>query len=451
MVVCVEEWRLGWLASACYCPGLSTVIGNLLYPVPKVNPNASMTFKKYAEGAALEVYPAVLPSILCDRNPEEVVTVCFSILNAIMIAVKVNGRIVLNPLSLPSKPLSEGTAAVGYFLAKNKKVLKTALNSLTRQAIWNVLQNASEQQTSAVWFSDTSSSEEAALPVRDTFPKSPSSESHILTIKDTRVPSDLKDHIVLCLFTFSDSAVLNLVPFFEPIVRNTSSSLVVLAEESYLKKLNIDPLNALGSVYLVSGTPIHRASLELARVPFCRHCALLTVSSCSDVSEPALIDMDAILCLRMIEGMIQVDGCGVPFTVELLEQTNVQFIHLGVSDSSEGQNETGNLQLSQAFAQGNVTTVKMINLLLSTSLYDPEVELVVEQLLRSQRISQMPMSNFAFQRITTFGEVFSALLLKGKLCVAIKRVSGEDCSSLPLASPNKTETLLVSDILMVMQ
>ena len=73
MVVCVEEWRLGWLASACYCPGLSTVIGNLLYPVPKVNPNASMTFKKYAEGAALELYPAVLPSILCDRNPEEVV------------------------------------------------------------------------------------------------------------------------------------------------------------------------------------------------------------------------------------------------------------------------------------------------------------------------------------------------------------------------------------------
>ena len=436
---CVNEWRLGWLSAACCCPGLSTVLGNLICPVslPKrilFSPKPNL----YLEGASLEIYCTELPQVLTSKKAREVILICRTVCQLTLIAVEVNGELNTNPASLGDEVLHPNT--VGYFIAENRKDLK-ALKKLTSSVTDSVFANSSIQFSSDVC---------PGTPTREVYelngltpkPLSPPATS------SRPLPVDLTDHYVLCLFADKESPVIDLTPFSLPLLQTSEDYLIVLAQADYAKKLaNTDAVQKFGNIHVVVGSPLDVSCLEQAQVSKCKHCALLTVSTDENIDELALTDKRALLCLRLLEGMQHESGGLVPFVVELLEEENVQFVYL--DDEDEGVEQ---VQLSTPYSRGSVVTMGMVDLLLATSFYNAQSTKIVQTLLKNPSMSKVPITELS-THVSTFMDAFEHILSDGNTLIGIMRLADENApnSFYPITAPKSCLPLKPSDLLLVLK
>ena len=451
-MVCISEWRLGWLASACYCPGLSTILGNLLYPTSHLGKKySSEDMALYSEGASNEIYSVQLPKSLTGRTPKEVVYVCKQ-LDLLVIAVQVHDTTLhFNPNSLRVQSLGEPTTV--YILAGSRKGLKPLIH-LSEERVQSLLIQAATSLSASTWL-DSSAIEPKHVPEEEELPLL----AHSVPLKLPPIQRDIENHFVLCLLTNEKSPAVNLRTFASLLLqKDHSSHLVVVAKDTYLQKL-MDGGHTINhhnnAVHYVTGSPLEVTTLQQARVAHCRSCALFTVNPNPDIEEPALWDKDAILCLRVLEGISHDNGGPIPVVVELLEESNVQFVSL--EDEEEEEEEGEELHLSWPYALGQVTTMGMLDVLLSASYFDTAGTSIAESLLKSVCVTVEPVSALP-QHMTTFGDAFSHFLTKGRLCVAVKRLQagGSDgytanlSKYFPITAPRQEMTLRrVSDLLIV--
>ena len=405
-VVCISEWRLGLLASACYCPGLSTLLGNLLYPTTHSGKkNSSEDMVLYSEGASLKIHSIQVPPSLVGKSPKEVLFV-FQQFGLLVIAVKQESQIHINPAGLPSLD----SASAAYVLARRNSTLHplSALTETRAQAILHGLE-------STVWLQEVGS-------------EMPDSKGDLLVSVESPLATSaavdqtgLKNHYVLCLLTNTNSPAVDLRPFTSLLLHHHSSChLVVVAKDTYVQKLK-DAGHTVNhgnnAVHFVVGSPLDVSTLQQARVEHCRCCALFTVNPNPDAKEPALWDKDTILCLRVLEGISHDNGGPIPVVVELLEESNVQFVSL----EEEEEEEEEELHLSLPYALGQVTTMGMLDVLLSASYFDAAGASIAESILKSVCVKVEPASDLP-HHMTTFGDAFGHFLTKGRLCVAVKRL-----------------------------
>ena len=438
---CVNEWRLGWLSAACYCPGLSTVLGNLICPVSL--PKRILSPQKpnlYLEGASLEIYRTELPQVLTIREAREVILVCRTVYDLTLIAVEVNGELNTNPASLGSEVLHPHTA--GYFIAENSKDLDQ-LKRLTDALIQSVVSDSFSRRSPEIWL---------RAPRREEFEMStmaPKTRIPPLPATSRRsLPVDLSDHYVLCLFANKESPVIDLTPFSQPLLQRSEDYLIVLAQADYAKKLaNTTAVQNFGNIHVVVGSPLDMSCLEQAQVPKCKHCALLTVSTDENIGELALTDKRALLCLRLLEGMQHKSGGSVPFVVELLEEENVQFVYLDDEDKGVEQ-----VQLSTPYSRGSVVTMGMVDLLLATSFYNAQSTKIVQTLLKNPAISKIPITDLP-SHVSTFIDAFEHILSKGNICIGIMRLADENTpnSFYPITAPKSFLLLEPSDLLLILK
>ena len=436
-MVCISEWRLGWLASACYCPGLSTILGNLLYPTSHLGKKySSDDMSLYSEGTNLKVHGIHLPPSLAGQSVKEMLYVCQQ-LGVVVIAVEIEGQIHINPARLSTL---DGASAV-YVLARDVSMLQ-AMSALTETRVQAILHDFE----STVWLEEMGSETLA-------------SKGELLVAQESTLAAsvsvdltELKNHYVLCLLTNKSSPALDLSPFISLLLHHhPGSHLVVVAKDTYLQKL-MDGGHTVSHnssfVHYVTGSPLEVTTLQQARVAHCRCCALFTVNPNPDIEEPALWDKDAILCLRVLEGISHDNGGPIPVVVELLEESNVQFVSLEDEEEEEGEE----LPLSWPYALGQVTTMGMLDVLLSASYFETAGTSIAESLLKSVCVTVEPVSALP-QHMTTFGDAFSHFLTKGRLCVAVMRLKS-NCTStkyFPILSPQPNLAMeQASDLLIVM-
>ena len=418
-VVCISEWRLGLLASACYCPGLSTLLGNLLYPTAHSGKKNSLKdMDLYSEGASHEIYSVPLPSLLTDRSPKDVVGICKH-LGLLMIAVELRDHDSSNSATLHLNPssLQEFTKATkAYILAGSRRDLKP-LRHLTEDRVQGLLlQPGSSFFSNTIELSHVAKQEELPLSARPGF----SVPSRLASLQ-----WEMENHFVLCLLTNKKSPAVDLRMFASTLMqKDCGSHLVVVAEEAYVQKLK-DAGHTVNhgnnAVHFVVGSPLDVSTLQQARVEHCRCCALFTVNPNPDAKEPALWDKDTILCLRVLEGISHDNGGPIPVVVELLEESNVQFVSL----EEEEEEEEEELHLSLPYALGQVTTMGMLDVLLSASYFDAAGASIAESILKSVSVKVEPASDLP-HHMTTFGDAFGHFLAKGRLCVAVKRLQTSD-------------------------
>jgi potassium large conductance calcium-activated channel subfamily M alpha protein 1 len=440
LVWCINEWRLGWLSAACYCQGLSTVLGNLLCPVSL--PRKVLFSKEpspYMEGASLEIYCTMLPDFLASREARDVIQICRFVCDLTLIALEFDGQLHTNPAAEQHLVIQPNT--LGYFIAENRGDLKTlvkikpfltqnyivqALNPITQ-----VLPEGLEGEPKVVPLTMNGS----ALPLPP-------------TEKSLPEPAQLKDHYVLCIFANKKSPAVDLVPFCQPLLQTPDNCLVIVTGAEYSKKLAAtDAMKMFANAHIMVGSPLDVESLERAGVSNCKYCALMTVHHDRGMEEPALVDKQVILCLRLLEGMQHKSGGKVPFVVELLEEDNVQFVYL--DDEDEGVDQ---VQLSTPYAWGSVVTMGMVDLLMATSFYNVQSTKIVQRLVKNPSVTKIPITDLP-SHVSTFIEAFEHILKNGHICIGVMRLANSNLptSYYPITAPKSSCALEPTDLLLVLQ
>ena len=116
-IVCVEEIKMKLLAQTCLCPGLVTLMSNLVSstdeePLGK-DTNAQEWISEYQEGSGYEVYTKPVPATFSGVPFCEVALCVYEVLGACMFALEIRAsdnsdpRIVLNPGDYPLPDVNE--------------------------------------------------------------------------------------------------------------------------------------------------------------------------------------------------------------------------------------------------------------------------------------------------------------------------------------------------------
>ena len=408
----------------------------------------------YSGGASHEIYSVLLPVALADRSPKEVVYICKE-LGLLMIAIELrdrdrdnstkhneSARLHLNPSSMHLP--SFGDNAVAYILAGSRRELKP-LSRLNKDRVNSILLQAGTSfSSSAIELTHVAEHEELPLSAHEGFS---------IPARLPPLVKEWEDHFVLCLLTNKKSPAVDLSKLISTLVQESGSHLVVVAEDEYVQKLmdaGQTKKRHNDAVHFVAGSPLDKSTLLRARVEHCRCCALFTVNPSPDTNEPALWDKDAILCLRVLEGIEHSSGGPIPVVVELLEESNVQFVSLEEDEEEEAEE----LHLSLPYAFGQVTAMGMLDVVLSASYFDAAGTSIAESILKSVCVKLVAASDLPYH-MTTFGQAFIHFLTKGRLCVAVKRLKAGDARApsnmyLPITAPQQNlELLRESDILVV--
>ena len=386
----------------------------------------------YSGGASPKVHSIHLPLSLVGKSPTEVLFVCQQ-LGVLVIAVELEHQIHINPTHLSSV----GSASATYVLARESSALH-ALSTLPETRVQDIL-NGFE---STVWLEEMGS--DATDSRRDLVSD--------VTASAPPDQTELENHYVLCLLTNKASPEVDLELFTSLLLNHDPGShLVVVAKDTYIQKLmdaGQTKKRHNDAVHFVAGSPLDRSALLRARVEHCRCCALFTVNPSPDTNEPVLWDKDAILCLRVLEGIPHSSGGPIPVVVELLEESNVQFVSLEEDEEEEAEE----LHLSLPYAFGQVTAMGMLDVVLSASYFDAAGTSIAESILKSVCVKLVAASDLPYH-ITTFGQAFIHFLVKGRLCVAVKRLKTSSSMQryFPILAPRPQLVLeRGSDLLFVM-
>eukprot|EP00947_MAST-08B_sp_MAST-8B-sp1_P000855 g855.t1 len=114
-IVCVEEIKMKLLAQTCLCPGLVTLMSNLVSSTDEepLGKDAQEWISEYQEGSGYEVYTKPVPATFSGVPFCEVALCVYEVLGACMFALEIRAsdnsdpRIVLNPGDYPLPDVNE--------------------------------------------------------------------------------------------------------------------------------------------------------------------------------------------------------------------------------------------------------------------------------------------------------------------------------------------------------
>lgn len=239
-------------------------------------------------------------------------------------------------------------------------------------------------------------------------------ESSILCHDRNReVIKHLKDHVVICCFSDgSKSPLLGMCNFIMPLRASNLRfaelrPVVVLGNEHFLRR-EWPSLCNFPLVYVKLGSPLNRFDLRAVKVNRCHMCVVLTTNETS-IDDPTLIDKESILCSLNIKTMNfqpladvwksspaharqgltllgndhdpksvhsrlpisshrATSGAFIPMLTELANDYNAQFL-----DQDDDDDPDIPLYMTQPFACGRAFAASVLDSLMSTTFFNPEL------------------------------------------------------------------------------
>ena len=233
--------------------------------------------------------------------------------------------------------------------------------------------------------------------------------------------SDIKDHIILCLFANGNSPLLGLHTFLKPLrskhlPQDSIKPVVIVCEKAFIEK-EWPIIRKIPKVYLVEGSPLLWSNLRAARVTHCCVCVVLTVLDTSNGNERAIDDKEAILCSLSIQKRLKKIKKKVLIITDLRQESNVQFLDFGDEDDPDER-----IYKAQPFACGEAFSVSMFDSITSSVFHSPGTLYLVEDLIHSSKfqVVLLPVSSTNFSG-RTFGDFYEAMLHEGNLCLGLSR------------------------------
>ena len=244
--------------------------------------------------------------------------------------------------------------------------------------------------------------------------------------KQSLIPkSDIKDHIILCLFANGNSPLLGLHNFLKPLrskhlPQDSIKPVVIVCEKAFIEK-EWPIIRKIPKVYLVEGSPLLWSNLRAARVTHCSVCVVLTLLDTSCSHERAIDDKEVVLCTLNIRRRLKKIRKSILLITDLRLESNVQFLDFGDEDTPDER-----IYKSQPFACGESFSVSMFDSITSSVFYSPGTLYLVEDLIHSSgsesrcQVISLQISNTVYSR-KPFGDFYKAMLTEGKLCLGLSR------------------------------
>ena len=237
--------------------------------------------------------------------------------------------------------------------------------------------------------------------------------------------SDIKDHIILCLFANGNSPLLGLHNFLKPLrskhlPQDSIKPVVIICEKAFIEK-EWPIIRKIPKVYLVEGSPLLWSNLRAARVTHCCVCVVLTVLDTSNGHERAIDDKEAILCSLSIQKRLKKIQKKVLIITDLRQESNVQFLDFGDEDDPDER-----IYKAQPFACGEAFSVSMFDSITSSVFHSPGTLYLVEDLIHSSgtatrcQVISLPICATSFSG-STFGNFYNAKLKEDVICLGVSR------------------------------
>jgi len=268
VAISLNEMKLGLLAQSCICPGFSTLIANLFYTsdFPAIPPQQRDEDKVwydelYIKGASNEIYTSYFSEFFHQKKFHEVARFCFKKFQLMLLAIEQNGRVYVNPseTTRPNLEISENT--LGYFIAQDRQQVWIVESfSLERRSSTRFLRQSLRRRSTRRQQAISTIDEEAPIqlttlgvPKKKETPKKISKQRSAARLRTSSVESvqthfsettekfhiyscepnqlkqavlnpdsafpdaatarpaiDIKDHIVVCIFSSDNSPLLGL-------------------------------------------------------------------------------------------------------------------------------------------------------------------------------------------------------------------------------------------------
>ena len=258
--------------------------------------------------------------------------------------------------------------------------------------------------------------------------------------------SDIKDHIILCLFANGNSPLLGLHNFLKPLrskhlPRDSIKPVVIVCEKAFIEK-EWPILCQIPKVYLVEGSPLLWSNLRAARVTHCSVCVVLTMLGNLNGHERAIDDKETILCSLSIQKRLKKIQKKVFIITDLRQESNVQFLDFGDENKPDER-----VYKAQPFACGEAFSVSMFDSITSSVFHSPGTLYLVEDLISSSecQLVSLPVSSTSFSG-RTFADFYEAMLSEGNLCLGLSRkVSSSENNCYVITCPDPKVILEETD------
>ena len=477
VAISLNEMTLGLLAQSCICPGFSTLIANLFYasnfpaiPSKQRDDDTVWYDELYIKGASNEIYTSYFSKFFFGKNFHEAACFCFKKFELMLLAIEENGRVFVNPSETRRPNLVIGEDIIGYFVAQNRRQvwivesfsLERSVSSRLRQSIRRgisrhtisvideeapleigshrkrgMVKKKMVKQRSAVRLR-TPSVDSVLTHFSETTEKfhicscEPyqlkqavlNSDFAFTDVHKARPEVDIKDHIVVCIFSSDKSPLMGLHSFLNPLRNKLLSPrsvkpVVIISNQSFIEKEWM-LIRSIPNVNVVVGSPLRWANLQAAKISNASVCVVLTAPSGSAVSELGIIDKEPILCTLSLKQAKKLQKCRTDLQIitDLILDSSVQFLDIGDEDKPDEK-----IYETHLFASGEAFSASMFDSVTSSAFHSPGIVQLLESLIypsKTSLLKAVPIAGTEFSD-KTFFEFYKSQIEAKNMCLGLFR------------------------------
>ena len=483
VAISLNEMKLGLLAQSCICPGFSTMIANLFYasdfpaiPSKQRDDDTVWYDELYIKGASNEIYTSYFSEFFFGKNFHEAACFCFTKFKLMLLAIEENGRVFVNPSETrrPNLVISEDT--IGYFVAQNRnqvvivesfslegrsgsRFLKTSVRRKTTRLPISVIDEEApiELSTSVSQKRESERSEmvkkklnkqRSAIRLRSSVDSvqahfSETTEKfHIYSCEPNQLKQavlnpdfafldvttahpevDIKDHIVVCVFSSNKSPLMGLHSFLNPLRNKLLSPrsvkpVVIISNQSFIEK-EWTIIRNIPNVNVVVGSPLRWANLQAAKISNASVCVVLTAPS-GATAELDIIDKEPILCTLSLKQAKKLQKCQFELQIitDLIHDSSVQFLDIGDEDKPDQK-----IYETHLFANGEAFSASMFDSVTCSAFHSPGIVQLLESLIypsKTSLLKAVPIAGTEFSD-KTFYEFYESQIEEKSMCLGLFR------------------------------
>ena len=236
--------------------------------------------------------------------------------------------------------------------------------------------------------------------------------------------SDIKDHVVLCVFANETSPLLGLHNFLLPLrskymPKDKLKPVVIVSNKRFIER-EWPLIRNFPDVYIVVGSPLRWQNLEEANINDCSVCIILSMLSSTTGCELAINDKESILCsLSIQEHLKKTAKRNILIITDLKLESNVQFLDFGDEDEPDER-----IYKAQPFACGEAFSVSMFDSVTSSVYHSPGTLYLIEDLVHASgtitRSQVIPLLLEEYEG-RTFADLYIDQLKKNAVCLGLYR------------------------------
>ena len=483
VAISLNEMKLGLLAQSCICLGFSTMIANLFYasdfpaiPSKQRDDDTVWYDELYIKGASNEIYTSYFSEFFFGKNFHEAACFCFTKFKLMLLAIEENGRVYVNPSETRRPNLVIGEDTIGYFVAQNRnqvvivesfslegrsgsRFLKTSVRRKTTRLPISVIDEETpiELSTSVSQKRESERSEmvkkklnkqRSAIRLRSSVDSvqahfSETTEKfHIYSCEPNQLKQavlnpdfafldvttahpevDIKDHIVVCVFSSDKSPLMGLHSFLNPLRNKLLSPrsvkpVVIISNQSFIEK-EWTIIRNIPNVNVVVGSPLRWANLQAAKISNASVCVVLTAPS-GATAELDIIDKEPILCTLSLKQAKKLQKCQPKLQIitDLIHDSSVQFLDIGDEDKPDQK-----IYETHLFAYGEVFSASMFDSVTCSAFHSPGIVQLLESLIypsKTSLLKAVPIASTEFSD-KTFYEFYESQIEEKSMCLGLFR------------------------------